>query len=89
MKNHQFLPSETHVKFIHTCRVITADGTVTMELEWSKPTQTFGDLRGYRLKFGPKNGQLEEILLEGGQVLQHKIQKLGTRGTRNYFNNML
>jgi netrin-G3 ligand len=58
-------------------RVITADGSVTMELEWSKPLQTFGELRGYRVKVGPKNGPLEEILLEGGQILQHKIQKLG------------
>lgn len=50
-----------------------------MELEWTRPLQTFGELKGYRLKFGPKGGTLREILLEGGQILQHKIQKLGEK----------
>lgn len=48
-----------------------------MELEWTRPLQTFGELQGYRLKYGPKTGPMEEIILEGQKIQKHKIQKLG------------
>ena len=76
---------EMRLILVSIFRIIAADGTVTMELEWSKPTQTFGELKGYRLKYGPRGGALQEILLEGGQILQHKIQKLGKEFSSHAF----
>lgn len=39
--------------------------TVTVELEWSRPTQTYGELQGYRLRYGVKDQILKEINLQG------------------------
>lgn len=57
--------------------MLTTETSVTVELEWTRPTQTFGELQGYRVKYGPRNGQMEEIILEGQKIQKHKIQKLG------------
>jgi len=58
-------------------RMLTKESSVTIDLEWEKPTQTFGDLQGYRVRYGPKGEVLEEIRLEGSGTSSHKIQKLG------------
>ncbi|XP_073974776.1 tyrosine-protein phosphatase Lar isoform X4 [Rhodnius prolixus] len=46
---------------------------VSVELEWSRPTQTYGDLLGYRLRYGVKDTALNEMIL---QVTSHKINQL-------------
>ncbi|ODN02995.1 Tyrosine-protein phosphatase Lar [Orchesella cincta] len=56
--------------------VLTTETSVTVELEWTRPTQTFGELQGYRVKYGPRSTQMEEIILEGQKIQKHKIQKL-------------
>lgn len=54
---------------------------MTVELEWSRPTQTYGQLKGYRLKYGVKDQALKEI--DKGKFIKryksfryHKIRKL-------------
>ncbi|XP_065160082.1 tyrosine-protein phosphatase Lar isoform X3 [Atheta coriaria] len=47
-----------------TLKVIEKEPTVTIELEWSRPTQTYGELQGYRLRFGVKDHALTEVLLK-------------------------
>lgn len=56
-----------------TIKVVNQDPEVSAELEWSRPTQTYGDLLGYRLRYGVKDTQLKEFLL---QVTSHKITNL-------------
>jgi hypothetical protein len=63
-------------------RVHTSESSVSVELEWTKPTQTFGDVQGYRVKFGPRNAPLEEAILEGAKVHHYKIQKLGKQASK-------
>lgn len=48
---------------------------VSIELEWAKPTHTYGDLQGYRLRFGIKDQPLEEENFSI-KVTSHKITDL-------------
>lgn len=60
-------------------RVIEREPTVTVELEWSRPTQTYGELQGYRLRYGVKDQTLKEVVLQGKNKLFDKtpyLQKL-------------
>lgn len=36
---------------------------MSIELEWERPVQTFGELRGYRVRWGIKDQKLLETLL--------------------------
>ncbi|XP_024084878.1 tyrosine-protein phosphatase Lar isoform X3 [Cimex lectularius] len=56
-----------------TIKVLDRDPEVSVELEWSRPTQTYGDLLGYRLRYGVKDTPLKEITL---QITSHKISNL-------------
>lgn len=46
-------------------RVIEREPTVTIELEWSRPSQTYGELQGYRLRYGVKDQILKEVSIKG------------------------
>nr|XP_022917798.1 tyrosine-protein phosphatase Lar isoform X3 [Onthophagus taurus] len=59
-----------------TLKVIEREPTVTIELDWSKPTQTYGELLGYRLRFGVKDQTLKEVPLKGISTHKYKIQDL-------------
>lgn len=50
--------------------MIEREPTVTIELEWSRPTQTYGELQGYRLRYGVKEHALKEVILKG--ILHYK-----------------
>lgn len=39
--------------------------TVTVELEWTRPSQTYGELKGYRLRYGVKDQLLKEVFIKG------------------------
>ncbi|XP_059050770.1 tyrosine-protein phosphatase Lar isoform X1 [Achroia grisella] len=41
-------------------KVLEREPIVSIELEWTRPSQTYGDLLGYRLKFGIKDRGLDE-----------------------------
>lgn len=47
---------------------------VTIELEWTQPSMTYGELLGYRLRYGVKDTPLREELLSG---TSHQINQLG------------
>lgn len=55
-------------------RILEREPEVSIELEWSRPTQTYGELIGYRLRYGIKDTPLQEEIL---QTSSHKISQLG------------
>ncbi|XP_075224407.1 tyrosine-protein phosphatase Lar isoform X3 [Lycorma delicatula] len=54
-------------------KVLEREPEVSIELEWGKPTQTYGELLGYRLRYGVRENPLQELLL---QTTSHKISQL-------------
>ncbi|XP_037294803.1 tyrosine-protein phosphatase Lar isoform X4 [Manduca sexta] len=65
-------------------KVLERDPIVSIELEWLKPTQTYGDLLGYRLRYGIKDQPLEEVNFPGTKVSSHRINDL-ERGVQYEF----
>ncbi|XP_045464788.1 tyrosine-protein phosphatase Lar isoform X5 [Harmonia axyridis] len=59
-----------------TLKVIDRQPTVTIELEWSKPSQTYGELKGYRLRYGVKDQILKEVPLKGTHTNTYRINDL-------------
>ncbi|CAH0729535.1 unnamed protein product, partial [Brenthis ino] len=57
-------------------KILERDPIVSIEIEWAKPTQTYGDLLGYRLRYGIKDQPLEEVNFSGTKVTSHKINDL-------------
>ncbi|XP_059619067.1 tyrosine-protein phosphatase Lar isoform X2 [Phlebotomus argentipes] len=52
------------------------DPTVSIELEWERPKQTYGELRGYRLRWGMKDHVLNEEVIQGAQVNTKRFNDL-------------
>ena len=48
-----------------------------LELEWGQPTQTYGSLLGYRIRYGIKNQTLKEEFIEDTRQHTYKITDLG------------
>ncbi|KAG8238324.1 hypothetical protein J437_LFUL006847 [Ladona fulva] len=46
-------------------KILEREPSVSVELEWSRPTQTYGELLGYRLRYGVRDQPLREVLAEG------------------------
>ena len=67
-------------------KIVKEEPTVSVEVVWSRPTQTYGELKGYRLRYGPKETgeMLTELLLDGAQV-QHKLIEGLERGLEYEF----
>ncbi|XP_063235458.1 tyrosine-protein phosphatase Lar isoform X2 [Bacillus rossius redtenbacheri] len=57
-------------------KVMEREPTVTIELEWSRPSQTYGELLGYRLRYGVKDQPLKEEMLKGTTTSHYKINDL-------------
>ncbi|XP_047535128.1 tyrosine-protein phosphatase Lar isoform X5 [Vanessa atalanta] len=57
-------------------KVLKQDPIVSIEIEWAKPTQTYGDLLGYRFRYGIKDQPLEEVNFSGTKVTSHRINDL-------------
>ncbi|KAG0721326.1 Tyrosine-protein phosphatase Lar [Chionoecetes opilio] len=51
-------------------------GKLAVKVEWSPPTETYGEIKGYRLKYGPRGEQPETITLEGPSMLQKTLNDL-------------
>lgn len=45
-------------------RVLEKEPTVTIDLEWSRPSQTYGELQGYRLRYGVKDQVLKDVNIQ-------------------------
>ncbi|XP_017782566.1 PREDICTED: tyrosine-protein phosphatase Lar isoform X5 [Nicrophorus vespilloides] len=59
-----------------TFKVIEREPTVSVELEWSRPSQTYGELQGYRLRYGVKDQLLKEVPLKGSHTQIYRIKDL-------------
>ncbi|GLV33232.1 Leukocyte-antigen-related-like, partial [Carabus blaptoides fortunei] len=59
-----------------TLKLIGREPTVKIEVEWARPTQTYGDLQGYRLRYGVKNQTLKEEILKGTHTTNYRINDL-------------
>ncbi|XP_043785615.1 tyrosine-protein phosphatase Lar isoform X11 [Apis laboriosa] len=69
------VPNRPHVNV----KVLSRDPEL-LELEWSQPTQTYGDLLGYRIRYGIKNQTLKEEFIQDIHQHTYKITDLGERG---------
>lgn len=57
-------------------RILEQEPEVSIELEWGRPSMTYGELLGYRLRYGVKETELREELLK---ETSHRIKNLGRR----------
>lgn len=57
-------------------KVIERAPVVSIELEWSKPSQTYGELLGYRLRHGVKDQPLKEEIFKGTSKTSHSFSDL-------------
>ncbi|XP_060802396.1 tyrosine-protein phosphatase Lar isoform X2 [Amyelois transitella] len=64
-------------------KVLEREPVVSIEIEWARPTQTYGELLGYRLRYGIKDQLLDEENF-GTKVTSHKINDL-ERGVQYEF----
>ena len=47
-----------------------------MDIEWTRPLETYGDLKGYRVRYGHRNDHLTEILITDPAVQHQEISNL-------------
>ncbi|XP_018347632.1 PREDICTED: tyrosine-protein phosphatase Lar isoform X6 [Trachymyrmex septentrionalis] len=59
---------------------VLSRGPDVLELEWGQPTQTYGSLLGYRIRYGIKNQTLKEEFIEDTRQHTYKITDLGEQG---------
>lgn len=52
-------------------RLIKKDPKIVMDIEWTKPVETYGELKGYRVRYGLRGQRLTEILITDPEV-QHQ-----------------
>ncbi|XP_055908700.1 tyrosine-protein phosphatase Lar isoform X6 [Eupeodes corollae] len=69
-------PGGVPVRPTVSLKILERDPTVSIELEWERPAQTYGELRGYRLKWGIKDQPLREDMLQGPGITRKKFQDL-------------
>lgn len=58
-------------------RVSSKTPDIVLKLEWVRPSQTYGDLLGYRIRYGIKNQTLKEEFIQGTNQHVYKITDLG------------
>lgn len=56
---------------------------MSIELEWQRPSQTYGDLIGYRLKHGVKDQALKVEHIQDTSKTTYSFKDLGTK-PQNY-----
>ncbi len=54
------------------------DNNITLGVEWTKPEQTYGELKGYKLRYGIKDQVLIDVLLKP-TVSQYRLNDLGKK----------
>ncbi|XP_055372235.1 tyrosine-protein phosphatase Lar isoform X2 [Condylostylus longicornis] len=57
-------------------KMLERDPNLSIELEWERPQQTYGELKGYRIRWGVKDQPLQEEILPGQHNTVKKIKKL-------------
>ncbi|XP_017767249.1 PREDICTED: tyrosine-protein phosphatase Lar isoform X4 [Eufriesea mexicana] len=58
---------------------------IVLKLEWVRPSQTYGELLGYRIRYGIKNQTLKEEFIQGTNQHVYKITDLEERGVEYEF----
>ncbi|XP_032454535.1 tyrosine-protein phosphatase Lar isoform X4 [Nasonia vitripennis] len=61
-------------------KTISREDPIEMQLDWTRPTQTYGQILGYRIRYGIINQTLKEVFLEGDSVHSYRIKDLEERG---------
>lgn len=51
-------------------------GKLSVHVEWAAPTETYGEIMSYRLRYGPRGEQLETITLEGRSMIHKTLNDL-------------
>lgn len=69
-------PGGVPVRPVMNTKILSRDPTVSIELEWERPNQTYGELRGYRLRWGIKDDELHEEFLPGPLTTKKGIKDL-------------
>ncbi|XP_055295997.1 tyrosine-protein phosphatase Lar isoform X4 [Sitodiplosis mosellana] len=77
-------PGGVPVRPVMNIKILERDPTVSIELEWERPNQTYGELRGYRLRWGIKDEKFHEEVLNGQHSTVKKIKDLD-RGVQYEF----
>ncbi len=58
-------------------KLIKKEPTITMDIEWTKPVETYGELTGYRVRYGRRGlPKLTEILITDSNVQHQEISNL-------------
>lgn len=68
-------PGGVPIRATVNLKILERDPTVSIELEWERPAQTYGELRGYRLRWGIKDNLLNEETL-AAHATSKKIKDL-------------
>lgn len=50
---------------------------IKLDVEWTKPQQTYGELKGYKLRYGIKDQQLIDVILKS-TAHHYLLTNLGT-----------
>ncbi|XP_067620712.1 tyrosine-protein phosphatase Lar isoform X4 [Eurosta solidaginis] len=69
-------PGGVPVRPTVSLKIMERDPIVSIELEWERPAQTYGELRGYRLRWGVKDQPLKEEILPGPQITKRRFNDL-------------
>lgn len=69
-------PGGVPVRPTVSLKIMERDPIVSIELEWERPAQTYGELRGYRLRWGVKDQTLKEEMLSGPQMTKKRFNDL-------------
>ncbi|KAL5278678.1 PTPRD family protein [Megaselia abdita] len=57
-------------------KILERDPTVTIELEWERPVQTYGELKGYRIRWGVKDNVMKDESIQGPHTTTKRINDL-------------
>lgn len=63
--------------------MINRDADTQLDVEWTKPQQTYGELKGYRLRYGIKDQQLIDVTLNP-TIHQYRLTNLGENYNTKY-----
>jgi len=69
-------PGGVPVRPTVSLKIMEREPIVSIELEWERPAQTYGELRGYRLRWGVKDQSLKEEMLSGPQMTKKRFDNL-------------
>ncbi|XP_059488383.1 tyrosine-protein phosphatase Lar-like [Neocloeon triangulifer] len=57
-------------------KILEREPSVTLELEWTRPSQAYGDLLGYRLRYGVKDHENRVEVQKNSHTFTHRIEQL-------------